>query len=273
MLDRAKSNCPRRGNDAILCCNAPWAGIDAPRGHSGAVPGPYSTIQDSDIPMSKDPIDNRRIKESLLKFTEESVMELAETMLFLDITPGHGLVKPAGVAHIPARAEASAMVGLSGGINGGVRLACSQNVALHLSSALFGERLNILEGEAKDAFAELANIIAGGIQTRMSTLIGDVTLSPPTVIVGADYEVEYKSQLESLRYFFRIESEVFYIEVHFLLDSQVMVNVSLNQETAALLDQVASMRNLGREPLLFALLDQERRRLNDPETSHETGQE
>lgn len=184
------------------------------------------------------------MQEKVLEAIKEAVMEIVETMLFLDVEAAHGLVKPAGVVHVAARADASTMVGLNGGLVGGVRLACPQSVAKLLASALMGEPCKTLNGDAKDAFAELGNMVAGGIQTRLTADVGEINLTPPTVIVGGDYEVDYKSTLDSVRQFFRVEDEAFYIEVHFLRENRIPVSISLEQSTLNILDDL--VRKLGR---------------------------
>ncbi|MBF0124283.1 MAG: chemotaxis protein CheX [Magnetococcales bacterium] len=167
------------------------------------------------------------LKKTLLAITEETVQEIVNTMLFITVSAGHGIAKPTGVAHIAARAEASVIVGLNGGLNGGVRLACSKRVALVLASALSGEGYRSMTDDAKDGFAEVGNMIAGGIQTRLGEkmALGEINMTPPTVILGADYEVDYRSSFESVRYFFRVEDEPFYIEVYYLVDSKFSVTL------------------------------------------------
>ncbi|MBF0158248.1 MAG: chemotaxis protein CheX [Magnetococcales bacterium] len=171
--------------------------------------------------------DDVLLKKTLLAITEETVREIVDTMLFIGVSAGHGIAKPTGIAHIAARAEASAIIGLNGGLNGGVRLACSNRVALILASALSGESYKTMSDDAKDGFAEVGNMIAGGIQTRLGERmpLGEINMTPPTVILGADYEVDYRSSFESIRYFFRVEDEPFYIEVYYLVDSKFSVTL------------------------------------------------
>ncbi|MBF0176029.1 MAG: chemotaxis protein CheX [Magnetococcales bacterium] len=181
------------------------------------------------------------LKELILHAAEESVMEIVNTMLFVDVTPGQGVAKPSNVPHVAARAEASAMVGMNGGFNGGVRLVTSSKVARQLAGALSGEGYRTLTDEARDGFAELGNMISGGIQTRMEGFAncGQINLTPPTVIVGADYEVDYRSHLESVRKFFRFQDEPFFVEVFFQVDKDALVNVMLSEELARNLDALS----------------------------------
>ncbi|MBF0135275.1 MAG: chemotaxis protein CheX [Magnetococcus sp. DMHC-1] len=181
------------------------------------------------------------LKNLILQAAEDSVMEIVNTMLFLDVVPAQGVAKPSDVPHVAARAEASAMVGMNGGFNGGVRLVTSNKVARILAGALSGEGYRTLTDEARDGFAELGNMISGGIQTRMEGFAncGQINLTPPTVIVGADYEVDYRSDLESIRKFFRLQEEPFFVEVFYVIDKNAQVNVMLSEDLVRDLDTVA----------------------------------
>ncbi|MBF0154048.1 MAG: chemotaxis protein CheX [Magnetococcales bacterium] len=184
---------------------------------------------------------NPEMKDLILQAAEDSVMEIVNTMLFVDVTPGQGVAKPSDVPHVAARAEASAMVGMNGGFNGGVRLVTSNKVARVLAGALSGEGYRTLTDEARDGFAELGNMISGGIQTRMEGFAncGQINLTPPTVIVGADYEVDYRSHLESVRKFFRLQDEPFFVEVFYQVDKDALVNVMLSEELARDIDTLS----------------------------------
>jgi chemotaxis protein CheX len=184
--------------------------------------------------------DGNVLKKMILSSTQEAVMEIVETMLFIPVTAGHGVAKPSGVAHVAAPAEASVMLGFNGGLNGGARLACSVNVARALASALAGETFRIMNDDAKDAFAEIGNMVAGGIQTRLTDRMrmGEVNMTPPTVIIGGDYEVDFKSSLESVRQFFRLEDEPFYIEIFYMLEQKSTASVSLDSQLFGRLERL-----------------------------------
>ncbi len=140
------------------------------------------------------------------------------------------------------------MVGMSGGFNGGVRLVSSNKVARMLAGALSGEGYRTLTDEAKDGFAELGNMITGGIQTRIEGFSnsGQISLTPPTVIVGADYEVDYRSHLESVRKFFRVHDDPFFVEVFYQVDKDALVNVMLSDALVRNLDALGA--KLGGNP-------------------------
>ncbi|MBF0124217.1 MAG: chemotaxis protein CheX [Magnetococcales bacterium] len=158
-----------------------------------------------------------QLQSIILSVTEAAMMEIVNTMLFIDVSPSHALPKPAKVAYVQAPAEVSVIVGFSGGIDGGTRLACSTHIACVLASALAGEKYRELGEEAKDAFAEVGNMLAGGIQTKLTSKmrLDEVHMSTPTIVSGSNYEIDYRGVIESVRHFFRLEYEPFYVDVYY----------------------------------------------------------
>jgi hypothetical protein len=75
-----------------------------------------------------------------------------------------------------AAANGSAIVALSGGLKGGARLAAPAETVTALASALMGEEVSALDADSEDAFAELADMITGGIQS-----VGRIVAAAPAV--------------------------------------------------------------------------------------------
>ncbi|MGN7610872.1 chemotaxis protein CheX [Magnetococcales bacterium HHB-1] len=208
------------------------------------------------------------MKDHLLLAIEQSTLEIASTMLDIEIEPGPGIAKPSGIPHVPAKADTSVMVGLNGELQGGVRLGCSTSAALYLASALammLDDPFTTMEEEAKDAFAELGNMIAGGIQSQLLTdqILSDLNLTPPSLIVGDDYNIDFTSNIESVRKFFRVNEETFYIEVFFHLDEQLakllqekeQTTITIKAITARILNDLAEEFDLSPQETLHRVLD------------------
>ncbi|MBF0143791.1 MAG: chemotaxis protein CheX [Magnetococcales bacterium] len=200
------------------------------------------------------------MQDVLLSAIESGVLRVFETMLFLPVTPGPGLAKPSMVPYVPAPAEVSAIVGLGGGVDGGVRLACTVDAALIIASALAVEEYPEFGGESKDAFAEVANMVAGGVQTKMEPLTKqEIHLTPPSVIMGQDYAVDFKSDLESVRKFFSMEQGTFYVEIYYRSATETrlgqLLEVELPKDTLLKLDEMAGNLKADRSEVLARLID------------------
>jgi len=77
-------------------------------------------------------------------------------------------------------------IGVSGSYNGGVALRCTRGFAHHAARAMFGSEEGKLGDEAaRDALAELTNIVGGNIKSLLSaTTHSTCRLSLPTISVG-----------------------------------------------------------------------------------------
>ncbi|MBF0622719.1 MAG: chemotaxis protein CheX [Magnetococcales bacterium] len=157
----------------------------------------------------------------MLAAIRESVHDIAITMLAIDIVPQENEAQDFESSYEPENSDISAMVFLSGGIEGGIRLASTTSAALELAGAFFGEPFESLEGDAGDAFSELANMVAGGVQTQLDAIAGDeINLTPPELFVG-DQEVPKPEDenviYESVRQRFEVAEKDFFVEAYFTL--------------------------------------------------------
>lgn len=151
------------------------------------------------------------MRDQLLAAATDAVQEIAATMLFVEIAPGG-----TGEGGCGAAMDVSAIVGVSGTIQGSVRLAALEPAALRLASALAGSELTTLEGEAQDAFAELANMITGGIQSRLADTVGPMNLSPPVLVRGSNHQVCGKTDEVRIHRLFSMENTPFAVEIFFV---------------------------------------------------------
>ncbi|MBF0108152.1 MAG: chemotaxis protein CheX [Magnetococcales bacterium] len=139
----------------------------------------------------------------------DAVTEIAQTMLFTDIGIG-----PFEVQGNLQTADFSAIVGYGGGLNGSLRLGGSLNASLRLAGALLGETRESWDQELEDAFGEMANMIAGGVQTRIEGLVGTITLTPPMVIQGKNHQIAGQQPSHRLCRHFEIDGMGFFCEIH-----------------------------------------------------------
>lgn len=140
----------------------------------------------------------------------DSVDELVTTMLFAPINP----VATAADSAI-VEADISAIVALGGDIKGGVRLGSPGETATALASALMCEELDELNADVEDAFGELANMITGGIQSRLASELGEINLSPPFVITGKNHKAHGDSSDHIALTRFELDGKPFFIEVFY----------------------------------------------------------
>ncbi|MEO5365732.1 MAG: chemotaxis protein CheX [Magnetococcus sp. WYHC-3] len=139
--------------------------------------------------------------------------DIAVAMLSLDIGNGPTVVRTIDGAYDPPQADATALVRLSGGIDGGIYLSAPEHVALFLAGRLAGEPFDELSAEAQDGYGELANMVAGGIQTHLSVDYGEIQLEPPQFIHRGDNKAQINGFMTSIRQFFKCDEGPFFVEV------------------------------------------------------------
>ncbi|MBF0339701.1 MAG: chemotaxis protein CheX [Magnetococcales bacterium] len=146
---------------------------------------------------------------------KDAVREMFTAYLVMGIEDGPTVSKKGDDDYRPPSSEVTVVINFSGGIHGGIHLAAPLHVAMELASSFSGETYDTIVGEAGDGFGELANIVAGGVQTRLGTGYGNINLTPPTLITGTDYKMQYKSNFDSVKQYFKSDAGLFFVEFFF----------------------------------------------------------
>lgn len=158
------------------------------------------------------------MKHEFARMIRDSVRELFVAFLETEVTPGPMVSKKDDDPYRPPDTEVTAIINFSGGLQGGIHLASPKYVSMALSSTFSGEDYHELFGEAGDGFGELCNIIAGGLQTRLSEKYGNINLTPPTLIAGTDYRMQYKTNFHSIKQYFKCDPGPFFVEFFFYVE-------------------------------------------------------
>lgn len=122
------------------------------------------------------------MQEDVAEAIRNAVHEIAIAMLDLAVEDGECRIHGFGQVKSPAAGEVAAVVELHGGMEGGIRLCASAATATALAGNLAGETFAAFAGEAPDAFGEICNMIAGGIQSGLAEVAGEINLTPPRVV-------------------------------------------------------------------------------------------
>lgn len=161
----------------------------------------------------------RHLKSQLGEHITDSVKEIFIAFLSMDVTAGPYVERPDFNDYQPPDTEVTAIIMFSGAIEGGVHLASPLHFAIQAAAAMLGEDSLEFDKEQEDmvwdAVGEIANQVAGGIQTRISGGFDEINLSSPNVITGPNFCVNYSKKLTSVRQFFKSPIGPFYIECFF----------------------------------------------------------
>ncbi|MBF0426118.1 MAG: chemotaxis protein CheX [Magnetococcales bacterium] len=143
---------------------------------------------------------------------KEAVQELAETMLFKEITPGDGQHAP-----LDQPVDFSAVVSYSGALQGSLCLSGPEKSVLALASSLIGEEKPCMDPDLEDSFSEICNIIGGGVQTRMEPGLGSISMSPPVVVSGHNHLVVARDACYAcVSQLFSMDGKPFFTEIFYM---------------------------------------------------------
>lgn len=158
------------------------------------------------------------LRENLSGIIVESVQDIFLAYLSIDASPGPSKIQPEDVPYLPPDAEVTAVVGYSGAIKGGIHLAAPRYVATKLAESFAGVALEEMSDEVRDAFGELANMVAGGLQTRLMEDhgLGEINLTPPMVVTGDQQRMTYQKNLSSVKQYFKFAGGIFFAECFFV---------------------------------------------------------
>lgn len=162
---------------------------------------------------------NEEISDAII----ESVHDIFQGFLAMEVFPGvrhqeTSLAILESVEGLSVSQETSAVVSFTGALRGAVFLEGSIVTALMLAGALAGKPFESLSGEPLDLFGELADLIAGGMRSRLSAH-GEICMTPPLVVVGSRYTLHNARIFCRTRHLFQVRGGSFIVECHYLKDS------------------------------------------------------
>lgn len=88
----------------------------------------------------------------------------------------------------------SAIVALTGRINGTIVFSVSESVSLEVMQRLVGFAPESINEEVCDAVGEVANMIAGSAKAQLAHL--NLSLGIPNIVQGADLRVHYPAEVQ-----------------------------------------------------------------------------
>ena len=115
----------------------------------------------------------------------EATISALKTMAHVDPVPGKAYIKKGSVS----KGDVSGIVGITGDTEGSLSIPFSGGCILHIVGQMFGEKLDTINDEIKDAVGELTNMISGDSRRRLEEIGYHFLGAVPTVISGPGHEV------------------------------------------------------------------------------------
>jgi len=122
----------------------------------------------------------------LERMTVEATQEVFETMIMLEATA----LPPLPVLVSNFVDSVSGIVGFAGSSSGMIAIHAPTEVAIAITERFLGLEVDSCSDDVTDAFGELANMLAGNIKMELDEFGGNISLSVPSYVFGADYHVQ-----------------------------------------------------------------------------------
>ncbi|MAY74051.1 MAG: chemotaxis protein CheX [Phycisphaerae bacterium] len=117
-----------------------------------------------------------------------SIKNVFSTMLQLEVNVGEPKLKSASE---PTH-DVSGIIAMSGEVEGTITLSFELNAATAIVALFCGDKLDPSSPDYVDAVGELVNMVSGGAKAKFPQG-GSVSISCPSVIVGAGHTVQTRS--------------------------------------------------------------------------------
>lgn len=141
----------------------------------------------------------------------EATLNILETTASIQATPGKPYLKKDPMA----RGDITGVIRLSGKLNATVSLSFSKSGILAIVSNMFGEPLDELNDEIKDAVGEIANMISGQVTNTIAQTGIACKASLNSVILEAKHQIPHIGKYPAVALPFETDAGEFTIEVCF----------------------------------------------------------
>lgn len=140
----------------------------------------------------------------------QATQEIFQTMLMMEASPGEVLVERTNLFEN----SVTAIVGMAGANKGMLAIHIPKSTALVITSSFLMMEVSEVDEDVKDAIGELANMVAGSIKSDLTEKGQDFKLSIPSVICGAEYEIDCLIDSDGVCIPFSIDGGEFLVEFH-----------------------------------------------------------
>ncbi len=114
-----------------------------------------------------------------------------------------------------AQGDVSGIVGLSGEARGTISVTFTKKCILKIVSKMFGEEIDEINDEVKDAVGEILNIVSGHGRKQLQTMGKTIKGAIPTVITGKNHTICHMTSHPIIAVPFSTENGDFTFEVCF----------------------------------------------------------
>lgn len=128
----------------------------------------------------------------LIDSVSRATRDIVTSALTWKVSPARVVVRPVN----SSTAEASAIIGMVGSVEGTLTLKCTRRIAVEATRAMLGMEASEESPEVRDAVGEVLNMIVGQAKTYYaeSAERESFSFTLPTTILGDNYQVYVRAR-------------------------------------------------------------------------------
>lgn len=139
----------------------------------------------------------------------EATLHVLSSLAFTEARAGKPYLKNDSLA----QGDVSGIVGLTGETSGTLSVSFSEQSILAIVSSMFGEPVNKIDEEVKDAVGEILNIVSGQARQKLEMKGRILKGAIPTVITGKNHTISHITKHPIIAIPFDTDNGTFTIEV------------------------------------------------------------
>ena len=139
----------------------------------------------------------------------EATGNVLRTMAFVEPRPGKPFLKKDNIAY----GDVSAIIGLTGSVQGSLALSFSGSCILKIVSNMLGEEMSNITPEVKDAVGEITNMVSGVARQKLEAEGYNIAAAIPTVVSGVNHTILHVMGGPSIIIPFETDDGLFVVDV------------------------------------------------------------
>ncbi|MDD5170334.1 MAG: chemotaxis protein CheX [Syntrophales bacterium] len=139
----------------------------------------------------------------------EATESVINTMAFIKPQPGRPYLKKDSMA----QGDVSAVIGMTGSVQGSLAISFSGSCILKIVSNMLGEELTDITSDIKDAVGEITNMVSGVARQKLEANGYSVAAAIPTVVSGINHRIIHVLGGPSIIIPFETDSGPFVIDI------------------------------------------------------------
>lgn len=139
----------------------------------------------------------------------DATLHVLSSLAFTEARAGKPYLKNDSLA----QGDVSGIVGLTGETSGTLSVSFSEQSILAIVSSMFGEPVNKIDDEVKDAVGEILNIVSGQARQKLEMKGRTLKGAIPTVITGKNHTISHITKHPIIAIPFDTDNGTFTIEV------------------------------------------------------------